>query len=147
MTQRFRSGIDARFAAIGVTLPIVLTLVLGATALTPRGPPWWTLLPLIVAVLLFVWILAGTWYAFDGGSLVVQCGPFRWRIPVEQIYAVRDSSSLRSGPALSMQRLEIRFANERCMLISPRDRAAFLAELRRQAPRLAHQTSVTPPAT
>lgn len=147
MLQRFRSRIDGQFAALGVALPIVLMVVLAATALTPHGPPWWALVPLIAAVLLFIWIMAGTWYGFDGASLRVQCGPFHWRIPLEQIYAVDASNSVRSGPALSMRRLEIRFANERRMLISPRDQAAFLAELHRQAPQLSHRTHVTPPAT
>jgi hypothetical protein len=125
-------------------LPLVLLLGFTLNALSAGAAPWWTLIPLMLAVLLFVWIVAGTWYAFEGASLVVRCGPFRWRVPLEQIYAVHESNSVRSGPALSMQRLEIRYADQRRMLISPRDQAGFLRELRHQAPQLSHRQAAKP---
>ena len=62
--------------------------------------------------------------------------PFRPRIPLEEISAVRESNSVRSGPALSMDRLEIACSNGRVLLISPGDKAGFLAALRRRAPQL-----------
>src|SRR6185437_11155533 len=98
------------------------------------GPPWWSVLPLVAAALLFVWILLSTWYAFEGATLVVRSGPFAWRIPLEQIFAVRESDSVRSGPALSMDRLELSFGDNHHILISPRDKAAFLQALHHQAP-------------
>lgn len=139
MTPRFRSRIDAEFVVIGIGAPISLALVFIANGVLYGAARWWALLPLLVAMAVFVWLLNSTSYAFEGGTLLVRCGPCRWHIPLEQIFAVQDTDSVRSAPAMSMDRLEIRFADDERMLISPRDKAAFLAELHRQAPRLANQ--------
>jgi hypothetical protein len=146
MTQRFRSGIDAKSVAMGVGVPMSLALVFIANGLLFGAPLWWALLPLMLAVAVFVWLLASTSYAFEGTTLRVRSGPFRWRIPLEQIFAVGETDSVRSAPAMSMDRLEIRFADGDRMLVSPRDKAGFLAELRRQAPQLANQSRSAHPA-
>jgi hypothetical protein len=138
MPQRFHSRIDALFVMIGAGLPISLALVLLVNGLLYGAPPWWAPLPLLLAVAVFVGLLCTTSYCFEGATLVVRCGPFRWRVPLEQIFAVRETDSVRSAPAMSMDRLEIRFADDRRMLISPRDKAGFLAQLQREAPQLAN---------
>src|SRR6185437_5070701 len=138
MTPRFRSRIDAEFVLIGVGAPISLGLVLIANGVLNDAARYWPLLPLLAATVGFVWVLNSTSYSFQGGTLLVRCGPCRWRIPLEQIFAVHETDSVRSAPAMSMDRLEIRFAEDGRMLVSPRDKAAFLAELRRQAPQLAN---------
>lgn len=138
MTRRFRSRIDAQFALMGVGLPLSLALMLLANGALHGALPWWTSLPLLLAIGLVVWLLTTTSYAFEGAVLLVRCGPLRWRVPLEQIYSVRETGSARSAPAMSLDRLEIRFADDDCMLISPRDKAAFLRELHRQAPQLAN---------
>jgi hypothetical protein len=56
---------------------------------------------------------------------------------LREIAAVRESNSVRSGPALSMDRLEITYRDGRVLLISPDDKSGFLAALRRRAPQLA----------
>lgn len=146
MTKRFPSGIDARLVAMGVGVPVSLVLVFIANGVLFGAPPWWALLPLLFAVAVFLWLLASTSYAFEGATLLVRCGPFRWHIPLEQIFAVSETDSLRSAPAMSMDRLEIRFADDDRMLVSPRDKAGFLAELHRQAPQLANHGSSRHPA-
>ena len=139
MTQRFRSSIDAKVVAMGVGVPTSLALVFITNGVLFGAPPWWALLPLLVAVAISVWLLASTSYAFEGAMLLVRCGPLRWRIPLEQIFAVNETDSLRSAPAMSMDRLEIRFADDDRMLVSPRDKTGFLTELRRRAPQLGNQ--------
>lgn len=136
MSQRYPSRIDTKLAGFGIALPLLTALVFIVNGLSRGGPPWWTVLPLALATALFLWLLLSTWYGFEGPVLLVHCGPFRWRIPLEQIISVRESDSVLSGPAMSMDRLEIRFGADRRMMISPRDKVGFLAELRRQAPRL-----------
>ncbi len=147
MQQRFRSKVDGKLAALGVALPVVTALVLLINGLSFGGPPWWTMIPLVLVALLFVWMLLSTWYGFEGGSLLVHCGPFNWRILLEQIFAVSESDSVRSGPALSMDRLEIRFGDDRRILISPEDKAGFLEALRHQAPQLRPQGRTPRPGT
>lgn len=146
MTQRFRSSIDAKFVAMGVGVPMSLALVFFANGVLYGAPPWWALLPPLLAVAVIAWLLASTSYDFEGATLLVRCGPFRWRIPLEQIFAVSETDSMRSAPAMSMDRLEIRFADDDRMLVSPRDKAGFLTELRRQAPQLANHGGSAHPA-
>ena len=85
---------------------------------------------MIAAVFLFsLWVLFSTRYTIDAVSLVVQSGPFRWTVPLKDIRAVRAVNDLRSGPALSLDRLRIEYADARPLLISPRERERFLADL------------------
>jgi hypothetical protein len=147
MKRRFASKIDGKLAALGITVPLVAAAVLLLNGTSYGGPPWWTVLPLVVTALLVGWMLLSTWYAFAATSLIVRCGPFSWRIPLEQIFAVHETDSLRSGPALSMDRLEISFGDNRRILISPRDKSGFLQELQRQVPRMRLERDGFPPRT
>jgi Bacterial PH domain len=63
---------------------------------------------------------------------VVRSGPFHWTIPLREIRSVRPTQDVRSGPALSFDRLRVEFGAGRVLLISPRDRDAFLADLVRR---------------
>jgi len=134
MKRRFESKIDGKLAALGVTVPLVAAAVVLLNGTSYGGPPGWCVLPLVLTALLLIWMLLSTWYEFEATSLVVRCGPFAWRIPLEQIFAVRETDSIRSGPALSLDRLEISFGDHRHILISPRDKLGFLQELQHQVP-------------
>ena len=116
--------------------PCVALVAIGTSAGHSRG----VLLPLAVmtalVAVIVVWIVLSTYYEFTGDLLVAHAGPFSWRIPLREISSVRESQSVRSGPALSMDRLEIAWGEGRLLLISPEDKAGFLAVLHRQAPRL-----------
>lgn len=59
------------------------------------------------------------------------------RIPLKDITSVRESRSVRSGPALSMDRLEIAWGERHVLLISPEDKSGFLTALHGRVPQLA----------
>jgi hypothetical protein len=131
----FRSKVDRKLTAIGVAMPGAAILAL---ALSPKNSMLWLPLTLTALVTVFVlWVMLSTYYEFQGEVLVAHSGPFSWRVPLKDITAVRESNSARSGPALSMDRLEIGFGVGRVLLISPADKPGFLAALHRRAPRLA----------
>ena len=92
-----------------------------------------SLLAAAIAVLLGalfpLWLFASTDYRVSDGECLVRSGPFRWRIPLDDIEAVRATRNPLSSPALSLDRLEIRYAGGRKIMISPRDRAGFLAAI------------------
>jgi hypothetical protein len=136
-TAFFRSKVDGKLTAIGIAIPGAAIL---AIALSPKNSlsVLWLPLTLIALVTVFVlWVMLSTYYEFQGEVLVAHSGPFSWRVPLQDIVAVRESNSVRSGPALSMDRLEITFGAGRVLLISPADKPGFLAALHRRAPRLA----------
>jgi hypothetical protein len=92
---------------------------------------------MIGAAAFAMWITFTTYYELEHDALIAHSGPFSWRIPLAEIIAVRPSDSSRSGPAMSMDRLEIAYGDGRSILVSPADQTGFLAMLHRRVPRLA----------
>ena len=137
MTTVFRSKVDGKFKLVAFVVPCVALAVLATTPRVPGSALWVPgIISLLVSVLI-AWVVASTYYEFDHADLVTHSGPFSWRIPLESISSVRESDSVRSGPALSMDRLEVVFNGGKILLISPADKAGFLALLHRRAPHLA----------
>ena len=78
------------------------------------------------------WILAfPCQYTLEDKSLLAQSGILKWRIPYAEIQTVELSNSILSGPALSLQRIEVRYDQGR-ILISPNERDLFIKELRKK---------------
>ena len=68
-------------------------------------------------------------YTIDGNRLIVRSGPLRWRIPISEITAITETRDPISSPALSINRLRIEYGNKKSVLISPRDKDAFLRQI------------------
>lgn len=68
-------------------------------------------------------------YTLTDETLYVRCGVFTTAIPLERIARVEPSGSWLSAPALSLRRVRITHAGG-AVLVSPRGREAFIAELR-----------------
>jgi hypothetical protein len=68
-------------------------------------------------------------YTMLDDALSVRCGVIFYQIPFDQIESVEPSSTLRSGPALSMRRVLIE-TKRRKYVLSPQDREEFIADLR-----------------
>ena len=133
--MRFSSKID-------LWLWAVLVFTLGACAVavgtaSARGLALSMVPMLVVCVFtlgLPAWIVLGTRYEFAERDLLIRSGPFRWRVPLEQIRAITPSRSVLSAPALSLDRLRITYGRTGSILISPRDKLQFLLELQRRCP-------------
>ena len=85
-----------------------------------------TILACIAGLALIVWVLVGTVYSVERGTLIVRSGPMRWKIPIDEISSVEATRSPLSSPALSLDRLRIRYGKRRRIMISPADKAGFL---------------------
>jgi hypothetical protein len=128
----YRSKVDAPLAVLALAPPL-LALYLVSNLPAPAGHtlPRALAVCLLVGVLFFaLWVLLLTDYTIDGTTLTVRGGPFRWVIALREIRAVTATRDPRTGPALSLERLRIEHAHGAALLVSPRDAAAFLAELR-----------------
>jgi hypothetical protein len=79
-------------------------------------------------------------YEITADELVVRSGLLlRWRIPIAAVVSVEPTGSLLSSPAWSLDRLEVRYRRGGSLsriLISPREKPAFLAELAARDPAL-----------
>lgn len=108
---------------------------------------WFYLVPLIFVYPLYQSISTGEWtatliivlnlclvlsmlyckYSIDGQSLRVQCGPFPYpKMQIQDIVSIRKTRSLLSSPALSLDRIAVTSRKGRILIISPKDRVAFI---------------------
>ena len=100
----------------------------------------------IVGVVLPLWLIRATFYVLDDQRLAIRCGPFRWSIPLAKIRSVKRTRSMLSGPALSLDRVQIRYGRFGMfgfVLISPERRDRFLADLENRRSRLAREAQST----
>ena len=123
--RRFRSKVDWWIrlllgAVILADIVFIAKLGLGNAAV----------IVLIAVVVLLLWLSLRTYYVVDQTTLRIVSGPFRWRIPLDEIKSVTPSRSLWSSPALSLDRLSIDYGNGRRVMVSPAEKQAFLGAIR-----------------
>jgi Bacterial PH domain len=128
----FRSKIDGWLAALLVGAAIIQIVV--AIWIVRLGiPGCWAIAAILMAVVgLILWMLFQTVYRLGDDMLRIRCGPFSIQIPLASITAVTATRNPLSSPALSLDRLMITYGRGQSCMISPHDKAAFLAELARR---------------
>lgn len=130
----FPSRID-RWLAIVLASSVLVSL--GVALILPFVLPGAIGLPVAALLLasgsLQLWLLRATDYTVDGTELRIRCGPFRWRIALQDIRRVTPTRSLLSSPALSLDRLRIDYGDGRALMVSPADKDGFIAAVERRA--------------
>lgn len=76
-----------------------------------------------------IWLWLATSYTIEDGILIIKYGPFSKRIKVKSIQALQKSKSLHSAPALSIDRIEIRYNQYDFVYISPQREIEFVETL------------------
>ena len=84
------------------------------------------LLLITAGIVLPAWILLDTKYVVSEGRLKVSSAFFSWTIPVDAITSVKATRNPLSSPALSLDRLEIKYTQGKSILVSPGDKEGFL---------------------
>lgn len=132
VARTFKSAVDWWFyASIGLTVVVLtfasfqmwiagstlgLAVVVGTT---------------IIAVGLPVWLLKSTCYVVEASVLRIRCGPFSWNILRSSIENIEPSRSPLSSPALSLNRLKIRYDAGQSVMVSPSAQDEFLEAMQR----------------
>lgn len=127
--KRFASKRD--FAVLAI-VGLGLAAAGGAVALTSYASPtdfWLAIAATLGVALLTASIFASTYYEVDGNQLRVRCGPITWHIRISDITAITPTYTPLSGPALSFDKLQITYGYGKKLLISPADKAGFLAAI------------------
>ncbi|MGP1908418.1 PH domain-containing protein [Metabacillus sp. JX24] len=81
---------------------------------------------------LCLWIWFKTGYTLTENLLIVQSGPFRQKIKIDEIHSFRDTKNPFTAPALSKDRLEINYATYNSIQISPKHKQEFVNHLRKK---------------
>ena len=126
--KRFNSKIDRWLLYLLVAVIIFEIVILGIAA-SQVGEPL-AAVGLVLAALALVALIGSclmrTHYTVHGNELRIVSGPFRWKVPIDQIESVTATRNPLSSPALSLDRVQIQYGSGRKIMISPRDRAGFL---------------------
>lgn len=130
MTRVYASKVDRWLVVIVAASALAATLAAWRLAALPGLAKWLLAVPILaLGAGLPLWLLAATRYALGTDMLRIRSGPFRWEVPLRDITGITPTCDASSSPALSLDRLRIDYGVGRHVLISPRDREAFVREL------------------
>jgi hypothetical protein len=91
---------------------------------------WSALLVDALFIGVFVHLSTTTYYTITGNTLKVKCSFWVINIDIAAITRIENTNSVLSAPALSMDRLEVFYNKYDSVVISPGDKAGFIARLR-----------------
>ena len=139
----FRSKIDAFF----VNFMLVVVLIIAMVAFFPlfiEDVPFAAVLILtfifIIMVSFIVWITFSVKYIFYQDHLLIKGGPFRSRVPYENITKVSPTTAIFTGHTILSSRDGLEIFNKTTfsgsVKISPRDKSEFINELKKRCPNI-----------
>ncbi len=134
-TNVYRSAVDWWLAAL-LIFPILAATVIGIVLVANGRPADASSMFLTAAAILLVTgvFVVPCRYTFLTDALSIRCGVICYQVPYESIQDVTRSSTLRSGPALSLSRVAIQ-TDRREYIISPVQRERFIEQLRTRLPK------------
>lgn len=130
MKKVYASKIDTWLALVIVSIVIACFIVFISVASSGSIVAILVSAPaLIFGAGLPLWLMKSTVYTLTDETLFVKSGPFKWQVPVNQINSVTPTSNPLSSPALSLDRLRIEYGRWGSIMISPKDKEAFIQDL------------------
>src|SRR5258706_813594 len=134
--QLYRSKVDAWLVVVLVGVPVgMVDLLTDGVGIDDRVATL-LMLGVIVAILgFFLWLCASTRHSIIGEFLSVKSGPFSWMIPIDEITSIEPTHNPASSPALSLDRLVIRYGHDAELMDSPKDKSGFIPALNKHSQR------------
>lgn len=130
MKKIYRSKVDGWLTVV-LGLGVLISVAATVSAIAAGGWRYlWSAAITIFFSLFIIWILRGTYYVLDGNILTIKSGPFRWRVPVDEIRGITHTNNPLSSPALSLDRIRIEYSNGRSIMISPENKDEFIADIK-----------------
>ena len=126
--KHFKSKIDPWIRIVLLSIVVVDAAIILRVALYPDSPAITTatILVCVVAIVFVLSLLLRTHYTVDRNNLRIVSGPIVRNVAIDQITSVAPTRSLLSSPALSLDRLLIRYGKQRRIIVSPADKQGFL---------------------
>jgi hypothetical protein len=133
--KRFRSRVDPwipilLIVAVAGMISALIAVLLGDAG---RLEKWIVATVTVLGVTLIASTLLRTHYTVSCGNLRVVSGPFAWNIAIAEITDISETRSPLSSPALSLNRLKIRYGRNRCIMVSPEDKKGFLEAIEKNS--------------
>ena len=132
--KRFHSKIDRWLFLVLLLSLVVDVAAIGFVILVIDEP---LVLTFVVIALLGTAALVGsiliwTYYTVDKEYLRIVSGPVRLKVRLDDIRSIKATRNPLSSPALSLDRLMIKYGKNRKVMVSPADRRGFLRAIGRQ---------------
>jgi hypothetical protein len=137
-SQRFESKVDLWLVAVIVAsfaLPVVLAIS-NAMRSGLSGAALMLLIGVVPPALLVGFVFRNTYYVVTDEAIIANC-LFRRTMPLASVTSLRPTRNPLSAPALSLDRIEILSGSGSRLLVSPKDRDAFVRAVVSRAPRTA----------
>lgn len=122
---------------IGLELVIPLVLIFGAVLfMTVREKPSWLGIAILLPVIIFViHLFLTTNYTIENGRLTIKSGLFvNKTIDINTIKKITETNNPLSSPATSLDRLEIFYGKFDSIIISPKKKHEFIADIEKLNP-------------
>lgn len=117
---------------IDLWLLILLVAAFGGPLvyMTVREPRWFGPVIWLPFTLFVIYSVTAIRYVIAGDTLLIRSIGFRSAVPVRAIRRIEETRSILASPAASLDRLEIVYNKYDSVLISPRDKYAFIDDLK-----------------
>ncbi|MFH6602289.1 PH domain-containing protein [Maribacter algicola] len=124
---------------IGIGLAIFVFGILGGMTLFMIYQSVWSGAFVNLVVLAFTaHLFLNTYYTVNGNTLEIKSGfILHKRIDIRTINCITATNNPISAPAASLDRLEIFYDRSKIVLVSPKDKIAFIDHLKRINPKIA----------
>ncbi|HWZ35040.1 MAG TPA: PH domain-containing protein, partial [Mucilaginibacter sp.] len=111
-------------------LLLAIAPILGLLAISLFYHIWDPLTVAIALSIFFLYLYRTTYYTIDGEMLHIRSGfMINTHIEIDRIKSIAETNSILSGPALSLDRIEIFYNKYDSVMISPPDKVQFVADL------------------
>lgn len=119
---------------IGLELAIPLLVVFGFTifSLINENKGWIPMIAIISIFSFIAYLFLNTYYIIDKQVLTIRSGfLYNLKIDIFDIKKIEETRNPISSPAVSLDRLEIYYGKFNSIVISPKDKHAFIEEITR----------------
>lgn len=123
MKRVFRSKVGLELLA-----PLVIIMTTVVVLLLLSAAYSWSVLVIPVLTSIFIThMFLTTYYTIEGDILRIRCGfLMHIQINIATITRIKETSDPTSAPATSLDRLRIEYGNNKRILISPKEKQAFI---------------------
>ena len=133
MDPVFRSKVDLWLVAVVVGIPVlVIEFMLEGTGVDDRGADLIAMGIVVVVLAVFGWLCFTTRYTITSQAILIKSGPFSWIGPLREITSIEPTHTPASSPAFSLDRLLIRYGGGDEIMVSPADKAGFMAAIKQK---------------